>query len=228
MIKHVFLDLDDTIFDFHAAEAIAIRETLIQMGAPASDEAVRRYSKINDAYWKMLERGEITRERLLTERFDRLYSELGLSISAELTRYTYRDRLAEQCIFIDGAEDLLRTLHGKYRLHAVTNGNVTVQSRRIERSGVENFFDHVFISERIGANKPSPVFFERCFAHISDFDPSEGIIVGDSLSSDIVGGKSAGLTTCLFNPQSKQITGDVLPDYEISSLAELPQLLLRI
>lgn len=228
MIKHVFLDLDDTIFDFHAAEAIAIRETLVRMGAPASDDVVRRYSEINDLYWKMLERGEITRERLLTERFDRLYSELGLSISAELTRYTYRDRLAEQCIFIEGAEDLLRALYGKYRLHAVTNGNATVQGRRIERAGVEKFFNHVFISEQIGANKPSPAFFERCFAAISDFDPREGIIVGDSPSSDILGGKNAGLTTCLFNPESKQITGDTQPDYEISSLAELPELLLRI
>ena len=228
MIEHVFLDLDDTIFDFHAAEAIAIRKTLAQMGAPHTDDIVKLYSSINDAYWKKLERGEITRERLLTERFECLYRELELDISAELTRYTYRDLLAEQCIFIDGAEELLRALHGSYRLHAVTNGNVAVQTARIERSGVSKFFDHIFISESVGANKPSPLFFSRCIDAISGFDAHSGIIVGDSLSSDIAGGKNAGLVTCLFNPKNKEITGPIAPDYEISSLSELPPLLRRI
>ena len=103
-----------------------------------------------------------------------------------------------------------------------------VQRRRIRESGIDAYFDGFFISECIGCNKPSREFFERCFAEISGFDKSETIIIGDSMTSDIKGGRDAGILTCLFNPRKKKISGDIIPDYEIESLDQIIPLLERL
>ena len=142
----------------------------------------------------------------------------------------YERNLSMEHIFMRGAEDALSELRGlgKYRLYAATNGIERVQRRRIRESGVDAFFDGFFISECVGANKPSSEFFERCFAEIPDFDKDEAIIIGDSLTSDIKGGINAGILTCLFNPQKKKISGDIIPDYEIEALSEIVPLLERL
>ena len=86
------------------------------------------------------------------------------------------------------------------------------------------FFEKVFVSEEIGYNKPSLDYFNACFAQIPDFDPSKAMIVGDSLTSDILGGKNAGISTCWVNPNHK--TADkIQPDYEIEALCQLEALL---
>ena len=100
-----------------------------------------------------------------------------------------------------------------------------MQDSRIESSGIAKYFDGIFISQRVGADKPSPVFFERVFAAIPDFSPSEAVIVGDSLTSDIQGGRDAGIHTIYYNPHSRAGRADIIPDYEIKSLDELVGLL---
>ena len=228
MIKHVFLDLDDTVFDFVAAERIAICETLTEMGVTPTEAIIGRYSEINSAFWRMLERGEITRAELLWRRFEQLYSELGLTVSATKTQSIYIERLALACPFIEGALEMLDTLSREYPLYAVSNGTAKVQDGRISRSGIGRYFKEIFISERLGANKPDRLFFDRCFSAIEDFSADEAIIVGDSLSSDILGGRNAGMITCLFNPRKTKNQTEIIPDHEIASLSELPALIRRI
>ena len=228
MIKHVFLDLDDTVFDFGAAERIALCEALTRMGVTPTEQIIARYSEINGAFWRMLERGEITRAELLWRRFEQLYEELGLTLSATETQSIYIERLALACPFIDGAVEMLDTLCREYSLYAVSNGTASVQDGRIERSGIGRYFKKIFISERVGANKPDRLFFERCFSAIDDFSPEKSIIVGDSLTSDILGGKNAGILTCLFNPKGTKNQTEIIPDFEIAELAQLPALLRRI
>jgi 2-haloacid dehalogenase len=103
-----------------------------------------------------------------------------------------------------------------------------VQDSRIARSGIAKYFDGIFISQRVGYDKPSREFFERCFAEIEGFSKDEAIIVGDSLSSDILGGINAGIRTCRYNPEGKPQNPEITPDYEIKNLSELPSLLERI
>ena len=103
-----------------------------------------------------------------------------------------------------------------------------VQQGRIASAGIEPFFERIFLSEQIGAVKPAPAFFDACFAAIEDFDPARAIIVGDSLTSDILGGINAGIRTCWFNPHGKAARDDIRPDYTIASLEALPALLQRL
>ena len=225
MIKSILLDLDDTIFDFQRAERTALSETLLSLGAVPDDATLSLYNGINRAFWQALERGEISREKLLSERFRVLFERLGLPIEPHAAQRTYEKNLSRGHFFMPGAEETLEALHGSYALYMVSNGNASVQSGRLASAGIEKYFDGIFISELIGADKPSPLFFDRCFEKMPGCLRCDSIMVGDSLTSDILGGKNAGILTCWYNPMHAENSGGVLPDYEISSLSGLPELI---
>ena len=227
MIKSVLLDLDDTIFDFHRAEAAALTGMLTELEITPTEEVISLYSEINDRHWKMLELGTLTRDEVLTGRFESLFSEMGVRADAKRARELYEWRLGECHYFIDGAEKLLDSLYGEFDLYLASNGTDSVQTRRIAGAGIEKYFKDIFISQRLGADKPSAEYFERCFARIADFDRARTVIVGDSLSSDIKGGRNAGIKTVWYNPCNKGC-GDITPDYEIKKLSELKELLMKI
>ena len=225
MIRYVLFDVDDTLLDFGKAEAAAIRKTFERIGIPVTDELIRRYSEINAQQWSRFEKGEITRERLLTERFDILFSELGINVPSEMAQASYEYLLGIGHYFVDGAEELLEALKDKYELYIVSNGNASVQDRRLKSAGIIPYFKDIFISERVGFNKPSAEFFEACFERIPGFEKDKAVIVGDRLSSDILGGINAGVKTCWFNPRGDAPDPDIPADYEIKHLGELPALL---
>lgn len=225
MLKTVFLDLDDTILDFARAEAAALRRALTEAGAPADDAVLARYHAINAAQWELLEEGTLTREQVLLGRFDILFKEIGLVCSAREICERYEGYLAEGHWFIPGVEALLEALAPRYELYLASNGTVEVQYRRLESAGIKRYFQGIFISGELGADKPSQAFFEKCFAAVPGFSKESAVMVGDSLTSDIRGGKNAGLRTCWFNPHGKPARSDIVPDYEISALNQLPPLL---
>jgi 2-haloacid dehalogenase len=225
VIRNVLFDLDDTLLDFHRAEAEAIRHTLREFGINPTDETVALYSKINRSCWAKLETGEYTREEVLHRRFDILFQTLGVEGDAHETQKLYEYRLSLGAYYLDGAEDLLDELFGKYRLYLATNGIVNVQSRRIKDSGIGKYFDGIFVSERIGYNKPDKRFFECAFLEIPDFKLEETVIIGDTLTSDILGGINAGIKTVYFNPKNRKNDTGITPDYEIGTLADLTELL---
>ncbi len=225
MLKTIFLDVDDTILDFHKAESAAIRRTLETLGIDPAPETTALYSRINAQQWELLEEGRLTRPQVLTRRFDLLFGELGIERSSCEAQKTYERLLSQGHWFMPGAEALLETLFGRYDLYIVSNGTGTVQDGRIASAGIARYFRDIFISERIGFDKPRREFFDACFARIPDFDRSRAIIVGDSLTSDIRGGINAGILTCWYNPRGKQRREDIVPDLEISALMQLPPLL---
>jgi len=228
MITTLFFDIDDTLLDFGAAEHAAITETLSAIGIPPEDAVIRRYCEINDALWKRLERGEITRGEILVGRFERLFSEIGCSGDAAATQDLYFSLLSGQSMRVDGADALLKALYGRYRMCAVSNGTTVIQEKRIAGSGIGRYFERIFLSQEIGYEKPHPAFFDACFAAMPQLSREEVLIIGDSLTSDIRGGANAGIRTCWFNPHGKENTVGVRVYYEIRELSALPALLEEI
>ena len=228
MIEFLFLDLDDTILDFRKAEKLAIRKTIESFGAVVTDEILHRYHLINKAHWEMLERGELTREEVLTGRFAVLFAELGISVDAAACARAYEKNLSIGHYFLPGAEEAVDRLSKKYRLFLVSNGTAIVQKGRMTSANLYRFFEKVYVSQEIGHNKPSKAYFDACFARIPDFDPSKSMIVGDSLTSDILGGINAGIATCWVNPEKAPARPDITPDYQIESIAQLEALLAQI
>lgn len=220
-IQNFFFDLDDTLFDFHAAEHRAVSLTLTHFGIAPTEEMCALYSKLNLEQWKRLEKGEITRTEVKINRFARFFEQTGLAVIPEDAAKFYETRLSEGYFFMPGALELIQSLYGRYRLYIVTNGTARVQQGRIADAGIEKYFDGIFISELIGADKPSKAFFEACFEKIPDFHKEKTVLVGDSLSSDIRGGKNAGLFTVWYNPRHEALNGQITPDEVIYDLSEI-------
>ncbi len=228
MIRNVLFDLDDTLFDFHKAEKIALTKTLVHFGIDPTEETLALYSTINAAHWKRLELGEISREEVKVGRYRELFETIGVECDPVKATAYYESMLAIGHYFMPGAPELLEELYRKYRLYIVSNGTAKVQEGRIGSSGIAKYMDGIFISQILGANKPDKQFFDTCFAEIPDFSLSETVIIGDSLSSDIKGGINAGITTVWFNPKGIENNNDIKPDYTIKELSEVPGLLSQI
>ena len=228
MIEFLFLDLDDTIFDFHKAEHIALGKTLRYFGLEPTEEVMARYSVINRAHWERLERKELTREQVLVGRFATLFAEYNIQTEPVAVARKYEDFLSQGHYFLPGAEQALISLAKSYKLYLASNGTAKVQSGRLASSGIGKYFAEIFVSQEIGADKPDKTYFDRCAAKIPGYDPQKAMIVGDSLTSDIQGGINAGMTTVWVNPNHKPHPTHIVPDYEIESLSQLEELLHRI
>jgi len=221
----LLLDLDDTILDFQKAEHIAVSKTFRAFDINPTEAVCSRYSQINKLHWEALERGELTRQQVLEGRFQALFDELGVCADAAACAKLHEKNLCQVHYFLPGAKEALERLAKKYRLFLVSNGTAVVQAAKLKNADLKRFFEDVFISQQMGADKPALAFFQRCFARIRDFDPAKTMIVGDSLTSDIRGGINAGITTCWVNPDGKPARADIPADYTIERLAQLEALL---
>ena len=227
MIEFLFLDLDDTILDFHKAERIAISKTIREFGVEPDEEILSLYHRINKWHWEQLELGTMTREEVLVNRFGVLFEKLGKTVDAARCAGIYEKNLSTGHYFLPGAEEAVDALSKKYRLFLASNGTASVQKGRMTSANLYRFFETVFVSQEIGHNKPSKAYFDACFARIPGFDKEKAVMVGDSLSSDIKGGINAGLKTVWVNPNHLPC-GDIKPDYEIEALSQLEALLEKL
>ena len=225
MYRAILIDLDDTILDFGAAEYVAIAKTFRDIGLEPTERLLRRYSEINLLQWEAFERGEITRDTVLIRRFELLFRELGLSMEAQRVEDIYRRYLSIGHYFVDGAVELLEYLAPRYDLYIASNGVAATQYSRLESAQISHFFKDIFISEVTGHHKPEKEYFDYCFARMPNFSRETTLMIGDSLTSDILGGKNAGVATCWFNRDRRPGRADIVPDYEVNCLKELKELL---
>ena len=228
MIECLLLDLDDTILDFHKAERIAIAKTFEDFGVAPTDEVLHRYHLINKACWERLEKKEWTREQVLVNRFGILFNEVGVKVDPAACARAYEKNLSIGHYFLPGAEEAVASLSKKYRLFLVSNGTASVQKGRLTSANLYRFFEKVFVSQEVGHNKPAREYFEKVFEQIPNFDPQKAMIVGDSLTSDILGGITAGIATCWVNPGHLPLREDIPADYEIEGIHQLESLLVTL
>lgn len=216
----LLLDADQTLFDFKSAEKQAIKNVLKNAGLPCGDDTAELYSRINDGFWKRLERGEIKREEIYIGRFAELMRVLGSSIPAEEINKAYFDQLPLCSKLYDGAREFLEAL-GKagYKRYMITNGAAPIQRKRIELCDVGGLFEGIFISEEVGYAKPDKAYFDAVLAQIEEKDKSKLLVIGDSPTADIAGGKAAGIDTCLYSPSGNSC--EPTPDYIVTSYDEI-------
>ncbi len=222
----ILFDADDTLFDFKKSEHEAVKDCLSLVGLPTTDEIIEKYSEINQSYWKMLERGEITKKDLFIARWNTFLDYYGLvDTDAEMIAKLYLIQLSQKSYLLDGAESLCKKLYGKFKMYIVTNGYAVVQHGRFDKSILRKYFEDMFISEEMGAEKPTVQYFDAVFSRIPDFDKSKAIIIGDSLSSDIKGGIAAGIDTCWYNRGHKSAPDGMNITYTINDLSEIENIL---
>jgi 2-haloacid dehalogenase len=224
-LKYTWLlfDADDTLFDFAKAESNALQWTLEQLGLPFQPGYVPLYARFNQQVWQEFERGLVSSQELRTKRFRLFFEHVGLQGDIPAVSQRYLRNLALGTDLLDGAEAVVHGLLSDYRLALVTNGLKDVQRPRLLNSSLRDCFEQVFISEEVGAAKPTKAYFETVFAALGQPPREKVLIIGDSLSSDIKGGLDYGIDACWYNPKGKST--DLPVTYQIRHLNQLAELL---
>ena len=220
--KFLLFDLDHTLLDFDAAEDVALTQLLKEEGVADIQAYKDYYVPMNKSLWKDLELKKITKKELVNTRFSKLFSHFGIEKDGIYLAEHYQFYLAQQGQVFSGAMELLDSLIDRgYELYAATNGITTIQTGRLEQSGIAPFFKEIFISEQLHTQKPDAAFYEKIGARIPNFNKNHALMIGDSLSADIQGGNNAGIDTIWYNPHHLENKSLAQPTYEVHSYKDL-------
>ena len=221
---YLLFDADNTLFDFDAAEKNAHRQVCRKHRLSFTEEGYALYRRCNAQLWQDFDRGLCSKEFLLTERFRRYLSLTGETGDPEAMNRDHLRALGESAVLLPGAEALCRRLAAGHELYLVTNAVESVQRARFERSAIRPYFRDVFISEAIGCGKPSPAYFAYVLRAVPGLTAENGLVIGDSITSDIQGANNAGLACCWFNPKGLPRPDGLRIDYEVRTLEEIADL----
>ena len=221
--KHIFFDLDRTLWDFEANSKETFEEIFNKYNLNKHcdfNTFHTEYRKINAELWAEYRIGTISKEFLSWQRFYRAINLFGID-NEEMAKDMSADYIKispTKTKLFPNTKEVLEFLSNKYKLHLVTNGFKEVQYVKINNSGIDKYFTSVFTSEEVGCNKPNKAFFEHVLEH-TGADISESAIVGDDIEADIKGAANMHIDTVWFNPDNLET--DYIPTYKINTLDEL-------
>lgn len=222
----LLFDLDHTLLDFEAGEAVALRLLLAEMGFSDQEAFLAYYKPMNRQLWLELEQGRLTKTELIRTRFSKAFAHFGMAVDGDSMAGRFQYYMGQQGQLFPGAIELLDELRARgYDMAAATNGIAKIQQERLKQSKLDAYFTHVFISEQLGAQKPDPLFYEKIAETYPGFEASKALMIGDSLTADIKGGHQAGIDTVWYNPTRAANTSDVTPTYEVATYDALLALL---
>lgn len=214
-------DLDHTLLDSDASEIAAYAHTMAAVGVADPDHHFERYVTINREMWRAVEAGTMRPDEVRFRRFEQFTAELGIDVDPVAMADAFVWGLGAHGELYEGARDVLDALVGRGRLALVTNGLSEVQRARIERLDLGHYFDAVIISSEVGVTKPRREIFELAFAQLGSPDVASAVMIGDSLSSDVRGGRDFGIATCWFNQHGAVAGPDDASTHEVRALAEI-------
>lgn len=227
--KHIFFDLDRTLWDFdrNASETLEelFHETgLVRKGIPGFDLFLSRYHEVNNSLWDLYRRGEMSREVLSAKRFRLTFESYGIEDPDFAVWFgeEYLLRAATRDHTYPGAREVLEYLKARYSLHILTNGFRDVQYSKLKHSGLRQYFRTILSSEEIGISKPDMEIFSHALER-AGAKTQESLMIGDDPHVDIEGAKKAGIDQVWFNPAGKK--SELRPTYEIKTLNDLTHLL---
>ena len=229
-LKAIFLDIDNTLLDFDAAAQQSMEESFHKFGLSFHPAMMSIFNEENDKIWQRIEKKELSIADLPHVRWQTILPKLGLQADGEAMEKEFKSRLHTSAVPVEGAIEILSYLHKKYMLCAASNGPYRQQLNRLEKAGMLGYFTHCFVSEQMGVEKPSQRFFDGCFTELPGILPEETMMIGDSLTADMAGGRQAGMHTCWYDRKQKSTSGVLIPGMEyvddtILDLLELKELL---
>lgn len=230
MFKAVFIDIDNTLLDFQKCSALAIKKSFKKNKIRFTKSVIGIFHTINDSLWKKVEKQIIDKDKLHEVRFQLILKELNykkddLIIKAKKVEDDFRYNIAFLSIKIKGASSLVKYLAKKYVVCIASNSFYDQQKTRLDRAKIFTYVTHLFVSEKMGYDKPSPKFFERAFESLQGVNPSETVMIGDSISADISGGKDFGMATVWFNKKKVDNADRSQVDYEVYKLKDIKKIL---
>ena len=227
--RNLFIDLDDTVYDFSAASRESFLETYEQLHYGRYFDSFEHYMSIYEPYnlelWHIYGEGKITKDELNRRRYSHPLEVVGVN-DPQLADTFCRQALGlipTKGPLEPGAQELLEYLRPKYRLYILSNGFKELQSRKMQTAGIDKYFDALILSEDIGVNKPHRKLYEHAMQRTAS-QPEESIMIGDMFDTDIVGAANFGIDSIYYNPKGK--TGHPFaPTYEVNHLLEIKEIL---
>jgi putative hydrolase of the HAD superfamily len=228
-IKHVFFDLDRTLWDFEKNSETVIEQLLRDYGIESTYQTtaadfIKKYRKINHKLWHLYSHKKITKDELRSTRFSKTLEKLGAK-NQELGALLEKDYIAKspyQTRLLEGANEILDYLKPKYKLHILSNGFKEVQHIKLHESGIKKHFNNIFISEEMGFQKPDKEIFYAAQTKVN-VKPEHCIMIGDDFGNDIEGALNAGWKAIYLTSRKKRVKHKDM--YQIKSLLELQELL---
>lgn len=224
MYKAIFLDIDDTVFNFKKCSESALKETFSTLNLEYNKNVFESFSAIDEHLWKQQKEELLTVAEVLDIRFAELSETLGLNYDSNLAKEHFGKLLGEQYIMEPGIEEVLKELSADYKIYAASNGVLTMQENRLQLSELKKYFTDLYVSDDIGYAKPNINFFIESMDR-AKLKASEILMVGDSLVSDIAGARAADIDSVWYNPYSLENLSKISADYEIKDLHELAGIL---
>ncbi len=231
MLKVILFDIDNTILSFDEYVKESMKNGFNKFGIGVyKEEMFDVFTKVNNNLWHAIEKGELNFAKLQKIRWNMIFERLGITADGEAFEKYFREYLFNSAIHVDGAVELLKYLYGKYVLCVASNGPYLQQVNRLKVGGILPYFTDLFISEEMGCTKPSKEFFATCIERLNSKSeekilPCEVMIIGDSLTSDMLGGMQFGMQTCFYNPNSKLVPEEIDLTYNVTSLKEIKDIL---
>ena len=225
-IKHIFFDLDHTLWDFEKNSNLTFKQLFVTHNIQLElEDFLAVYSPINFDYWKRYREERVSKEDLRYGRLKDTFDALDYVVSDELIHqlsFDYIDVLPFNNHLFDGVFELLDYLKPKYRLHIITNGFEEVQNLKLEKSGIMKYFSEIITSESVGVKKPNPKVFNYALAK-AGAELENSIMVGDNLEADIIGALNCGITSIHFNLHNEKF--EQKKYISVTSLLEIKQYL---
>lgn len=225
--RTLLFDLDHTLFDFDASELHAFAAALAVVGIDEDESHFPTYQRLNTALWAAAERGEIRSSEIRDLRFSQLAQQLGLDVDAATVTAmadAFVHGLGAHGDLYPGVPDVLDRLAGTGPMAIVSNGLGEVVHARVERLGLDRWFDAIVVSSEVGVSKPHAGIFDAAFAALGEPERDSAVMIGDSLTSDVAGGAAYGLATVWLNRRGIAAGPDAPVTHEIRDLTELTQI----
>lgn len=223
--KHLFFDLDHTLWDFDKNSGFAFDAIFKNQGFDISlEEFLNIYIPRNQHYWKLYQVNQISHQDLRYYRLKDVFVALNFEVSDEIIHQLsddYIEYLPEYNHLFDGAIELLDYLKPNYQLHIITNGFSEVQDKKLHNSNIGHYFETITNSELAGQKKPNPIIFDYALG-IAKASKEESIMIGDSFEADVLGALDFGIDAIFFNEHKTEINHDV---YQVNHLLELKNIL---
>jgi putative hydrolase of the HAD superfamily len=201
-IKHVFFDLDHTLWDFEKNSTLTFIQIFEEQKMALDVHAfLKVYSPINFEYWKRFREEKVTKQELRFGRLKDTFTALNFTVTDELIHQLSEDYiryLPNYNYLFDGTIELLNYLETKYSLHIITNGFEEVQHLKIEKSGIKKYFNKIITSESVGVKKPNPKIFKYAL-DLVNATSEDCLMIGDNLEADIIGALDCNIRSIHFN-----------------------------
>lgn len=221
----VLLDIDNTLIDFNECARHSIIRIFNDFNLPYSDNVFETFINENIKIWKRLENGEITKSYLRANRWNIILKKLNIVADGPEIEELFEKGIAESAYEVQGAKELLEYLSEKHQLCVISNGFRAVQENRLNISGFKKYFNKMFFSEDIGISKPQKEFFDYCFDGLKHPQKEDVILIGDSISADIIGGINYNIKTIWFNKNNETCPDNVKPTYIVRALTEIEDII---